>query len=312
MLKYIMKRLVQLIPILLLVSIIIFCMVRLSGIDPVVALIGDGQTSPQVIQNISEKYNLNKPLPIQYILWVGKVLRGDFGVSYKFQQSVTSLIQDRLPVTLGLALLSSIIAVIIAIPAGVISAVKKNTWVDRILSVVTLILFSSPVFLTSIVMILIISKVSPEFSFTGTFSNLKEYFQRIIFPVIALAFHMIALMLRVTRSSMIEQMQSNYILTVVAKGLPSRMVIFKHALKNAIIPVITVAGIQIGSLIVGTVLVENVFSLPGIGSLLIDSIKSSDYPIVQGITLLLVTTFLLISLLVDVFYVLIDPRIRLR
>jgi len=312
MLKYTAKRLLLLIPILCLVSIIIFIMVRISQVDPIAVILGGKQTTPAVIQSIREKYSLDKPPIMQYFIWISGIFKGDFGLSFKFQQSVSSLIQDRLPVTLGLVMLSSLIAVLIAIPVGVVSAIKKNTWVDRSLSVASLILVSCPVFLTGILMILGLAQFFPDFSFTGSFDGFEEYFQRLILPAIALSFTMIALVSRVTRSSMIKQLQSNYAMTAVAKGLPLRMVIFKHAFRNALIPVITVASVQFGAMIVGAVLVESVFSLPGVGSLLIDSIKSSDYPIVQGLTLLLVTVFLVINLLVDIIYAVVDPRIRLK
>jgi len=312
MLKYTAKRLLLLIPILCLVSVIIFIMVRISQVDPIAVILGGKQTTPAVIQSIREKYSLDKPPIMQYFIWISGIFKGDFGLSFKFQQSVSSLIQDRLPVTLGLVMLSSLIAVLIAIPVGVVSAIKKNTWVDRSLSVASLILVSCPVFLTGILMILGLAQFFPDFSFTGSFDGFEEYFQRLILPAIALSFTMIALVSRVTRSSMIKQLQSNYAMTAVAKGLPLRMVIFKHAFRNALIPVITVASVQFGAMIVGAVLVESVFSLPGVGSLLIDSIKSSDYPIVQGLTLLLVTVFLVINLLVDIIYAVVDPRIRLK
>jgi peptide/nickel transport system permease protein len=312
MVRFIFNRFLQLILILFLASILIFFMVRISGIDPVAAIVGGGQTSKEVIDNIRAKFHLNESVESQYLIWIGNAIRGDFGVSYKFQQAVTSMILDRLPVTLGLSLATSIITIAIAIPAGVISAVKMNTRLDLFISILVLVLFSSPVFLTSIIMILVISNVAPDFSFTGSFNGFDEYLRRLLFPVMALSFYSIALMLRVTRSSLIEQIQSHYVLTATAKGLPARLVIFKHALKNAIIPVITVGGIQIGALVVGTVLVESVFSLPGVGSLLIESIKSGDYPIVQAITLLLVVVFLVVSLVVDVSCALIDPRIKLQ
>jgi len=312
MLKYTATRLLLLIPILCLVSVIIFIMVRISQVDPIAVILGGKQTTPAVIQSIREKYSLDKPPIMQYFIWISGIFKGDFGLSFKFQQSVSSLIQDRLPVTLGLVMLSSLIAVLIAIPVGVVSAIKKNTWVDRSLSVASLILVSCPVFLTGILMILGLAQFFPDFSFTGSFDGFEEYFQRLILPAIALSFTMIALVSRVTRSSMIKQLQSNYAMTAVAKGLPLRMVIFKHAFRNALIPVITVASVQFGAMIVGAVLVESVFSLPGVGSLLIDSIKSSDYPIVQGLTLLLVTVFLVINLLVDIIYAVVDPRIRLK
>lgn len=312
MLKYIGKRLLQFIFILIIVSVIIFGMVRLSKINPISVIIGDKQSTPEIIAQVKEKYNFNKPLPEQYLIWISGLLRGNLGNDYKNQQPVLSLITSRLPVTAGLVIFSSIISLAVAIPIGVISAVKKNTWIDKLLSIVTLVLVSSPGFLTSIIMVLIVSNVSPGFAFTGTFSTFGEYMQRMILPSLALAFGMIALISRITRSSMIQQHQSNYALTAYAKGLPSNMVIYKHCLKNAIIPVITIFGIQIGSLISGTVLVEDVFSLPGIGSLLINGINEGNFPVVQDITMMLVAVFLLISLSVDIIYAAVDPRIRLK
>jgi len=312
MLKYIVKRLLQLVPILFVVSIIIFGMVRLSNIDPVSVIVGDKRSTPQVIAEVKEKYNFNKPLTVQYFIWISGLLRGDLGEDYKNKQLISSLISDSLPVTAGLVLLSSILSLFIAIPIGILSAVKKNTWIDRTLSVVTLIFVSSPGFLTGIIMILIISLVAPDFAFIGAYSTFGEYIQRISLPSLALAFGMIALISRVTRSSMIEQGQSNYSLTATAKGLPSRVVIFKHCFKNSAISVVTIFGVQIGSLISGAVIVESVFSLPGIGSLLISGINQGNYPIVQDVTMLLVVVFLLLSMIVDVICAMIDPRIRIN
>lgn len=312
MAKYILKRLLQLIPILIIVSLIIFFMIRISNVDPVAVILGGKETTPDVVRNVRGKFGLDKPVFMQYLLWIKNMFHGDFGESYKYQQSVTSLVGNRLPVTLGLVLFGSVIALIVAIPAGIVSAVKKNTMTDRSLSIITLILVSCPVFMTSLIIILVLSNAFPDISFTGDFDGVSEYFQRLIFPSIAMSFSMIALVSRITRSSMIKQFQSNYVLTAKAKGMPRKTVIFKHALKNSMIPVITVTSVQVGSMIVGAVLAESVFSLPGVGSLLIDSIKASDYPVVQDVTLLLVMVFLIINLMVDIVYAVIDPRIRLK
>lgn len=312
MTRYTVKRLLQLIPILIVVSVIIFFMIRLSQVDPVAVILGGKQTTPDVVANVRAKFGLDKPVVVQYFLWIKGMFQGNFGESYKFQQSVPSLMSDRLPVTMGLVFLGSLIALIVAIPLGIFSAIRKNTWMDRSLSIVSLILVSCPVFMTSVIIILILTNAFPDVAFTGDYDGFGEFLQRLIFPSIAMAFSMIALVSRITRSSMIKQLQSGYILTAKAKGLPGNMVVFKHAFKNAMIPVITVTSVQVGAMIVGAVLVENVFSLPGIGSLLIDSIKASDYPVVQDITLLLVVVFLVINLIVDVVYALVDPRIRLK
>lgn len=312
MLKYIFKRLLQLIPILMIVSIVIFYMVRLSNIDPVSVIIGDKRSTPEIIAQIKEKYNFNKPLIVQYFIWMNGLLHGNLGIDYKNKQEIASLIVSRLPVTAGLVFFSSFISIAVAIPVGILTAVRKNTYVDKILSIITLVLVSSPGFLTSVFLIIAVSSISPQFAFTGTFNTLSEYIQRMIFPSLALSFGMIALISRVTRSSMIQQHGAEYSLVATAKGLTDSSVVLKHCLKNAIIPVITIFGVQLGSLISGSVLVENVFSLAGIGSLLINGINEGNFPVVQDITLMLVTVFLLLSLIVDVVYAMIDPRIRLK
>jgi ABC-type dipeptide/oligopeptide/nickel transport systems, permease components len=305
-----MKRLLQLVPILFIVSVIIFSMVRLSNIDPVSLIVGSKRSTPEIIAQVKEKYNFNKPLPVQYGIWLSDLLKGDMGDDYKNKQSIASLISQSLPVTAGLVLFSSIIALLVAVPIGIITAVRKNTWIDKCLSIITLVFVSAPGFLTGIIMILVFSHIAPSFSFTGSFSTFGEYIQRLAMPSLVLAFGMIALISRITRSSMIEEHQSSYRLTATAKGLPSRIVILKHCLKNALIPVITVFGIQIGTLISGAVIVENVFSLSGVGSLLINGINDGNYPVVQDVTIILVAIFLFLSLLVDIIYAAIDPRIR--
>jgi len=308
--KFLFKRLVQFIVVLFVASVIIFAMVRLSDVDPISVILGGKQTSAETIQNLRVKFNLDKPVLQQYFSWVSGMIRGDFGIGYKYQQPVAQLMAARLPITFGLVFMGSLIALVLAIPMGIISALKKNTPLDTSFSVLSLILVSCPSFLTSIIIIMILGKVAPSFPITGNYSTLGEYVQRLSLPSLALAFSMIALAARVTRSGMIEQLQANYVQTATAKGLSLTNIVISHALKNAIIPLIAVISIQIGNMIVGAVLVENVFSLAGLGSLLVASIKSSDYAVIQGITMLLVFVFLLISTLVDILYAVIDPRIR--
>lgn len=307
--KYILKRFLQIIPIFFIVSIIIFAIVRMSPTDPITVILGGKKATDAAIAAVKVKFNFDKPVVVQYLLWMKGVFTGNFGISYKYQQGVTDMIVGRLPITAGLIAFSSLIGILIAIPAGILCAVKKNTLADRGISIVMIILVSCPVFLTSMLMILVMSHVSGAV-FTGTYTNAREYIQRLAVPALALSFSMIALIARVTRTSMMKELKSNYVETATAKGISGTRIIFHHAFKNAVIPVITVGSIQIGAMIVGSVLVENVFALPGLGSLLISGINTSDYPIVQGITLLLVGVFLLINLLVDVLYAAIDPRIR--
>ena len=309
MAKYIVKRIIQIIPIFFIVSILIFAIVRMSPTDPVTVILGGKKATTETIQAAQEKFHLNEPIVKQYLRWMGGIFHGDFGISYKNQESVGAMITDRIPVTLGLVVLSSIIGSVIGILAGTICAVKKNTVLDRVISILTIVFVSCPVFLICIFMILIMARI-PGANFTGTYESVGEYFSRIWLPSIALSFSLLALVSRVTRTSMIKELKSNYVETAEVKGISRGKIIYRHAFKNAVIPVITVASIQIGAMVVGAVLVENVFALPGLGSLLVTGINTSDYPIVQGIMLLLVAVFLILNLIVDVVYALVDPRIR--
>lgn len=308
--SFVLKRILQLIIVFFVTSVIIFVMIRVSDVDPISVILGGKQSSAETIANVREKFGLDKPELQQYFEWIAGLFTGDLGYSYKYQQPVLDMVQSRVPVTLGLVTMGSILALIIAIPLGVLSALKKNSVCDNVLSVISLVLVSCPTFLTSIIMIIVMSKINPSYSITGSFSTVSEFISRCSLPAVALAFSMIALAMRVTRTGMIEQLQQNYIETAKAKGVSTHKILFGHALKNAIIPLISVISIQIGSMIVGAVLVENVFSLAGLGSLLITSIKSSDYPVVQSITMILVLVFLVISTITDIIYAAIDPRIR--
>ena len=310
MFSYIIRRLLLLLPIMFFASILVFGMSHLSKTDPALVMVGGKQTSPEVLENIREKYHLNEPVWKQYIIWAGNAVRGDLGESFKMKQSVSGMIVERLPLTIQLVLMSAFITIILAVPLGIISAVKKNTWIDYLSSLISLIGVSSPVFFTGLLMVLLFSykwNILPAF---GAGDNIIENFKYLLLPSLALGVNMLALSSRITRSGMIEALGSNYIETAIAKGIPKRVVILKHAFKNALIPLLTVTGLQFGFLIVGTVLVEYTFGLGGIGSLIVHGVQSSDYPLVQGTTIFLVTFFLLMNLIVDVLYAVIDPRIR--
>ena len=310
--KYILKRVLNLIPILLVVSVLIFCMVRITPTDPVASMIKGRKVSAETRAAIEAEYHLDKSLPEQYLIWIRDIFRGDFGESFSYKQSVTKLIGERMPTTLQLVLMSSVLALLIAMPVGILSAVRMNTALDRALSLAMLICVSMPVFLMGILLMLVFSVNLKWFPVSGAGRTVMENFHALALPAIALALNMVALISRITRSNMIEQLNSPYTTTAIAKGTPYHKVVLKHCLKNALIPVITVTSIQFGSMIVGAVLVESVFGLGGVGALLIDGIKKSDYPLTQSITLMMVTLFLLINLVVDVVYAWIDPRIRLK
>ena len=286
--KFILKRLGQMVLVLLAVSVIIFALVRITPSDPVASMTQGKSVSEETKQELREHYHLDKSAPEQYIIWVTGIFKGDLGESYQYKQSVGFLIGERIGTTMTLVLLSGVLAILIAIPVGVISAVKMNTWIDKLLSVITLIFVASPVFLTALVLMLVFALKLRWFPAIYQGNGLKE----MILPAIALAMNMVALTSRITRTSMIEQLNSDYIRTATAKGIPRRRVIITYALKNAMIPIITVTSIQVGSMLVGAVLVESVFAMGGLGDLLIKGIKAADYPVVQGVTLLMVFVFL--------------------
>lgn len=312
MAKIIFKKILQYVIVLFIASVIIFTMVRLNPTDPVAVIVGGKQTTAENIASIQRDFGLDKSYFEQYISWISGVFHGDFGTSFQYRQSVTDLISKRLPVTVGIVILASAISILISIPTGVLTGIKENSLTDTAISITELVLVASPPFLTSILMIIALTKFAPGVAFTGSYNGFNEYLMRIIYPAVALSFSMIALTARVVKTSMAEQLQSNYKMVAIAKGLSTRQVIWKHCFKNALIPVITILGAQIGILLVGSVLVENVFSLAGLGAILIDGVQSADYPVVQGVTILMVFIFLTISTILDILYAVIDPRIRIQ
>lgn len=294
--------------VLIAVSVLIFALVRITPSDPIASMTKGKTISEETRQELIHRYHLDKSTPEQYLIWITGAVRGDFGESYQYKQSVSGLISERIGTTLTLVLISGVLAMAIAIPVGVVCAVRRNTWLDKLLSVITLVFVASPVFLTALVLMLVFALKLKWFPAIYQGGGLHQ----MILPAVALALNMVALTSRITRTSMIEQLNADYIRTATAKGIPRRRVVVTYALKNALIPVITVASIQIGTMLVGAVLVETVFAMGGLGDLLITGIKSSDYPVVQSVTLLMVFVFLCINLVVDILYAVIDPRIRMK
>lgn len=312
MVKFILKRLVQMAVVLVVVSMLIFAMVRITPSDPIASLTNGKDVGEEVRQQLTEYFYLDKSVPEQYVIWFSGVLNGNFGESYQYRQAVSSLISQRISTTLSLVLLSGVIAMVIAIPVGVVSAIKMNTWVDKVLSIFSLLFVASPVFLTSVILMYIFAFKIPIFPSFGTGTGLWDSLYHMVLPATALAMNMVALTSRITRTSMIEQLNSDYIRTATAKGISRGRVVVTYALKNALIPIITVSAIHIGAMLVGAVLAESVFAMGGLGSLLTDAIKAADYPVVQGVSLLMVTVFLCINFVVDIFYAVLDPRIRMN
>ena len=291
------------------VSIFIFMVLRLVGIKPISVLGGERGITDAAAAELEKQFALDKPMLEQYGIWIKGLFTGDLGVDYVDKQDVSNLIKPRIPVTIGLVFFSMLIAVVVAIPLGIISAVKKNTPVDSAISIISLVLAAIPGFLVSILIVAFCAKFVPGYSFVGSYSGLGEYLQRLLLPSVALAFMPIAFMTRISRSNMIEQLKSNYIMTAKAKGLSTRTIVVKHAFHNAVLPVLTVGTMMVGSMISGAVLVESVFSLQGIGSLLVTAIKQYNYPVSQTLLMVLLGIFLIISCIVDILYVVIDPRV---
>jgi peptide/nickel transport system permease protein len=309
-LSYLIRRVLAIIPLLLLVSLLIFILVRMTPTDPIAALTKGRHISVETREALIAEFSLDKSLPEQYLIWIGRLLRGDLSSSFQHRQPVTELLKSRFPTTLQLILMSSVLAVTLSMGIGILCAVKKHGPVDQALSAFLIVCASAPSFLLAIVLMLIFALRLRWFPTFGTGYSFMENLYYLALPAFALSLNMISLTGRIIRNQMIIELQSNYATTEIAKGTPYYKVVLRHCLKNTMIPVITIAGMQAGGMITGAVLVENVFALGGIGALLVEGIKAADYPVVQSLTLMMVVIFMLINLAVDVVYAAIDPRIR--
>jgi peptide/nickel transport system permease protein len=310
MARLILTRLVTLIPVMFLVTSIVFFMVRFVPGDPARIMVGGQRISEQNLANIRTAYRLDQPLLTQYRLWVGDLLHGNLGRSYRQRTDVTTLILERLPLTIKLSGFSFVLALLIAVPLGVLAAVHRNTWIDVGATIFAVLVASSPVFFTGILLILVFSYRFGWLPALGAGEGGLDTIKHLFLPALTLGISLAAITTRITRSSMVEALTQDYIETARAKGLSAQTVILKHAFRNALIPIVTVFGLLFGFLIVGTVLVEHTFGLGGLGSLLIDAVQVRDYPVVQGATVFIAGLFIVINLLVDVLYAIIDPRVR--
>ncbi|MBO8173545.1 MAG: ABC transporter permease [Bacillaceae bacterium] len=309
---YILRRLVALIPVLLGVTILVFSIMHLSPGDPAKIILGPKATE-ESLQQLRTELGLNLPVHEQYLRWIGNVFKGDWGRSIQLKMEVLPLILDRFGATLILTAASIFLAAFFGILFGVIAAARKYTFVDRFLMLIILIGFCMPVFWLGILLQIGFGLKLDWLPISGMYPpgerGAGELLKHLILPAISLSMGSGAIIARMTRSSMLEVLDHDYIRTAYAKGIRERKVVFKHALKNAFIPVITVLGMQIGFLLAGAVLVEIVFSWPGIGTLMINGILARDFPLVQGIILFVATTYVVINLLVDIIYAFLDPRI---
>lgn len=308
---YLAKRIGILLATLLIVSMGVFFLLRVSGEDPMNTIIGTRKVSDDVRKETMAKYHLDQTIMKQYTIWLTGIFKGDWGTSYVTKQPAKNDVLARVPVTVGLVLISMTVAILIAIPLGFLCAIFRNTWVDQLISMALLVFTSTPSFLMALIFLVLIPKILPGYSVTGSYGTPAEFISRISVPAVVLALFMIALIARVMKSSVVEQLKSSYVTVAKAKGLSTFEIMKRHVLRNSIIPVLTISASMVGSGIGGAVLVEDIFSLPGLGSLLLEGITTHNYPVVQAIVMITLILFLVISLIVDMLYALIDPRISL-
>ena len=312
MLAFLAKRLASILPTLFLVSVLIFGLQQLLPGDPALALAGE-DADPNVIAHLRAKFHLDEPIPVRYAFWAGGVLKGDLGESVRIQRPVTELIVEKLPVTLELAGIAIVIALCIGIPAGVVSAYKRDSAWDYAANVVALWGLSTPNFWLGILLILLFSVTLgwlPASGYVSPLEDLKANLAAMIMPAFVLGNAIAAVLMRHTRSAMLQVLSSDYVRTARAKGLAERRVVLKHALRNALIPIITLGALELGTLLSGAVLTEQVFTIPGFGKLIVDAVFNRDYAVVQGVVLFTATAYIALNLLADIAYVLVDPRIR--
>lgn len=309
---YLLRRLGTSLLVLLLASIVVFVGVRALPGDAALALAGEERDPVQIAQ-IRHKYGLDQPVPVQYLHYVGNSLRGDLGFSTRNGSSVSGVILHRLPVTLELALLTLLVALAVGIPAGILSALRRGTWVDGASNGVGLLGLSIPHFWLGLVMILVFAvqlKLLPASGFVPLLSDPVQNLRRMIMPALVLGTGLSAVLMRQMRSAMLDTLGSDYVRTARSKGLSERQVVLVHALRNSLITVVTVLGLQLGGLISGAVITEQIFVIPGFGKLIVDAVFTRDYPVIQGVALVTVLGYVVVNLLVDLSYSLLNPRIR--
>lgn len=309
---YIGKRLLVAIPTLLIISIFVFSLQKLLPGDPILAMAGE-ERDPAVLEMLREKYRLNDPIPVQYLNWLGGVMTGDLGISLRTNQPVTELIAEKLPVTIQLAVMSMIFAFVIGVPMGILAAVKKNTAIDYIASIIALSGLSVPNFWLGIMLILLVSVNLgwlPASGFESIFVDPVRSLQTMIMPSFVLGTALAATLMRHTRSAMLGVLSADYIRTARAKGLSPREVVLSHSFRNALLPVVTLSALLFGELLAGAVLTEQIFTIPGFGKLIVDAVFNRDYAVVQGVVMCTAVGFILMNLVADILYVLLNPRLR--
>jgi peptide/nickel transport system permease protein len=312
MYTYIGKRLLVAIPTLLIISVFVFSLQKLLPGDPILAMAGE-ERDPQVIEFLREKYRLNDPVVYQYGYWLGALLKGDLGISLRTNQPVLTLVAEKLPVTIQLAVMSMFFAFVIGIPMGILAAVKRNTVIDFLANLIALCGLSIPNFWLGIMLILLISVNLgwlPASGYQPFFDDPLQSIKTMLMPSVVLGNALAATLMRHTRSSMLSVLSADYIRTARAKGLPEAAVVLSHTFRNAMLPIITVSALLFGELLAGAVLTEQIFTIPGFGKLIVDAVFNRDYAVVQGVVLCTAFGFIMMNLVADVLYVLLNPRLR--
>lgn len=312
MLGFVVKRVLSAIPVLFMVAIIVFLVLRMSPGDPAVMIAGPTATAEQ-LDALRESMGLNRPLFEQLFIWLNSIAHGDFGVSLVSGKPVTELVMDRFGPTLALSLSTIILAVLVAIPLGVVAAWQQGKWIDRLVMAGSVLGFSVPVFIIGYILILVFARGLGWFPVQGykpISAGFGEFAIRLVLPSVALSFPYIALIARIVRTNVIEVMNEDYIRTARAKGMTERGVLMDHALGNAAVPIVTIIGVSIAMLIGGVVVTESVFNIPGLGRLVLEAVLARDYTVIQTVILLFSTIYVFINLAVDLLYGLFDPRIR--
>jgi peptide/nickel transport system permease protein len=310
---WLLRRLGQILPTLLILSFLIFGLQQLMPGDPAMILAGEERGDPQVLAQIRAELWLDRPLHEQYLRWIGNVLAGDFGFSWRIRMPVAQLILEKLPVTTQLATMSFLIGALIGVPMGILSAVRRDRWADWLANAVALFGISTPNFWLGIMLILLISVQLGWLPPSGYVPLTEDFWQSIattFMPAFVLGTNVAGVLMRHTRAAMLTALGQDYVRTARAKGLAERVVVWKHALRNALIPVVTLGTIEFGRLLAGAVLTEQIFTIPGFGKLVVDAVFNRDYPVVQGVVLTTALIFVLLSLLADLLYMAINPRLR--
>lgn len=309
MLTFLARRFALLVPVAIGVTLIVFLLVRLIPGDPAVNMLGIHQT-PALLAQLHAQMGLDHSLPEQYLIFMGRVLQGDLGTSYFYGQSVISLVSDRLPPTLFLLTYASVLTTIVAFPAAILAALRRNSIWDQVVRFTFIFGISLPAYWLGIIFILAFAIALPIFPVAGYGITFLDHLRYLFLPAATIALGVIPLVLRAMRASLIDVLRADYMDTARAKGLPPRTVLLRHGVRNALLPAITVLGVNIGWLIGGTVIIENVFAIPGLGQLMIFSVSNRDYPTIQAVTLVFAVLVVLVNLATDALYLILDPRVR--